>query len=119
MSDLNLLPGKIHLQITDFNQDGSLANNVLTGDNIVVMLQGKYCGYCTKAKPEYMKLNNMKFMTVQTDSPDEGEKQAGAMLMQKHKIQGVPAFIKFSKQGKYVGQHSGGRDANSLQQFAQ
>jgi thiol-disulfide isomerase/thioredoxin len=111
-----------YLEDSDVNADGSLKSYVTKGKPTVVMIQGVFCGYCTKAKPAFkefsQKYPNISAVTVQTDG-QPSEKKAGELITKldpNHR--GVPAYFGFDKNGKFVKVHSGGRDAQSLQAFA-
>lgn len=111
-----------YLEDSDLNPDGSLKPHVNNGRPCVVMVQGAFCGYCTKAKPDYQKLahrsQKVAIVTVQIDG-GPSEKSAGTMLTKVDKsYRGVPHYMGFNSQGKYVRTHTGGRDMASLEQFA-
>lgn len=108
-----------YLEGDDVNADGSLKSHVGNGKPVLVMVQGNFCGYCTRAKPDFQKLlNNGVFAvaTVQTDG--SGSDQVAASKLSKvNKSPGVPSFIGFDKDGKFVKSHNGGRDSQSLMNF--
>lgn len=108
-----------YLEGGDLTTDGGLSPSVGKGKAVVVMLQGDFCGYCTKAKPAFQSLvNNGKFAlaTVQTDGGD-GDVRAAKVLSKYNQAGGVPAFLGFGKDGKFKGMHTGDRDADSLFRF--
>lgn len=108
-----------YLEGKDLNPDGSLKPHVGKGKPVVMMVQGDFCPHCTTAKPafqDFAKLaQNVVAVTVQTDG-GEGDRQAG-QLLSKHTA-GVPTFLGFDSQGKFIKAHQGDRDAKSLQNFA-
>lgn len=109
-----------YLEGDDINSDGSLKEYVGRGKPTVVMVQGNFCGYCTQAKPDFQKFAksaNCMVATVQSDG-DEKDQLAGKKLSVVNKARGVPAYLGFDKNGKFVGNHEGGRDTNSLIEFA-
>jgi len=116
-----ILVGISYLEDTDINADASLKSHVNNGKPAVLMVQGDFCGYCTKAKPAFQELAksmpNIAVVTVQTDGGPT-DKKASQMLSVVNKSPGVPAFLGFNKEGKFVKIHSGGRDLKSLEQFA-
>ena len=115
----------VHLDINDFDK----TTKALTykGKDVkgrwFCMVQGNFCGYCTQAKPEFLKAKQMigkdvMFCTVQIDGTD-GEQKLGKQMksITKMSLNGVPAFILFVD-GKAQKLYDGNRDANSLAQFA-
>lgn len=113
----------VHLDINDFD------NNVLVSENQPVkgkwfcMVQGDFCGYCTQAKPEFLKAkdqsnNAVMFCTVQID----GTKDAQTLGKQLKTITnlplngGVPCFVLF-KDGKAVKKYDGNRSASAIIEF--
>jgi thiol-disulfide isomerase/thioredoxin len=105
-----------YVEGNDVNDDGSLKSHVGKGLPVLIMVQGNFCGYCTKAKPDFQKLeNNGEFMvaTVQIDGGDT-DKMANNKLSKVISSKGVPAYACFNKNGKFVKMHNGGRDAESL-----
>jgi thiol-disulfide isomerase/thioredoxin len=117
----NILVGIPYLEDSDINPDASLKSHVNNGKPVVMMVQGNYCGWCLKAKPDFQKLAeqvpNVVLVTVQTDG-GPNDKKASQMLSAVNKSPGVPAFLGFNSQGKFVKTHDGGRDVQSLKQFA-
>ena len=112
-----------YLEKEDVNPDGSLKQYVNRGKPCVVMVQGLFCGFCGQAKPDFEKFShsskNVVGATVQIDG-SPSEKMAGQMITQNDpSYRGVPSYMGFNSQGKYVKTHQGGRDAKSLYQFAQ
>jgi len=116
-----ILVGIPYLEDSDINPDASLKAHVNNGKPVVMMIQGNFCGYCTKAKPAFQQLAsaspNIAVVTVQMDG-GPSDKKASQMLAAVNKSPGVPAYLGFNKQGKFVKVHSGGRDLQALQQFA-
>jgi thiol-disulfide isomerase/thioredoxin len=110
-----------YLEQQDVNPDGSLKDYVCQGKPVVVMVQGNFCGYCTQAKPAFQEFSkntpSCRAVTIQSDG-DASDKGASKNLSSVNKSQGVPAFLGFNKQGKFVALHNGGRDMASLQKFA-
>lgn len=111
-----------YLEQQDVNSDGSLKPHVGNGKACVVMVQGLFCGYCTQAKPAFENCSkqskNVRFVTVQIDG-GPSEKSAGNLITKNDSsYRGVPTYFGFNSQGKYVGTHTGGRDEQSLMNFA-
>lgn len=111
-----------YLEESDINPDSSLKPNVCKGKPVLLMVQGNFCGYCTKAKPAFQKCVQMVpevvFATVQTDG-SPSERKASQMLSAVNKSPGVPAYLAFNKNGKFIGLHTGGRDVQDLKAFCQ
>jgi thiol-disulfide isomerase/thioredoxin len=109
-----------YLEGSDINQDGSIKPHALTGKPIIVMVQGNFCGHCTRAKPAFAQFAKNPYcscMTVQIDG-DEGDKAAGQALSAVNKSPGVPVFLGFSRDGKYVKVCDGPRTPESWASFA-
>lgn len=115
----------IFLEMKDFKGDTLTINGKPFPGTVFVMVQGSFCGYCTKAKPDFIKLanefgasklhnNGIIFATIKIDGETE-EQQLGKALpkITGEKLSGVPAYLMF-KNGKFAGLHGGGRDYNSL-----
>jgi thiol-disulfide isomerase/thioredoxin len=115
-----ILVGIPYLEDTDINPDGSLKPHVGNGKPVILMVQGDFCGYCTKAKPDFQKFaksSNVVAVTIQTDG-GESDRKASKAIAVVNKSPGVPAFLGFDKNGKYVKTHQGNRDFASLEQFS-
>ena len=120
--------GVIFLEIGDFN------NGVLTYrgrpfmGKVLVMVQGDFCGYCTKSKPDFKKIarefgsttinqNSVVFATIKIDGKkSESELSAKLPQITGQDLKGVPVYLLFVN-GKFVAIHNGGRDAESLKKF--
>ena len=108
------------LEDDDIDQQGHLRIGD-TEKNVMVMIMGDFCGYCTKAAPVYhefaLKHGNDAFMTAVLIDGEETEKKLGQRL--RHLIpnyQGVPMFVLF-KDGKYTATHDGPRTVEGLESF--
>jgi hypothetical protein len=112
-----------YLTIDDFNADGTLKSHVGKGKPVVMMVQGVFCGYCTQAKPDFHQFvkstQKVTGVTLQSDG-DPSEKKAYELVknLTGPQMKGVPAYLAFNKEGKFIGVHQGGRDINSLHEFA-
>jgi thiol-disulfide isomerase/thioredoxin len=111
-----------YLEDTDFNQDNSLKAHVGNGKPTVVMAQGVFCGYCSTAKPAFQQFThtnkNVNGVTIQIDG-QPSEKKAGERIKKLDPTyRGVPVYLGFNSEGKFVKVHSGGRDFQSLNTFA-
>lgn len=123
MTDKKFLLIRIpYLEGNNIAADGSLDPSVTQGKPVVVMVQGNFCPHCTVAKPmfqEFARLTpSVQAATVQTDGGPT-DREAAKNLSKVNTSPGVPAFLGFNKDGKFVAIHSGGRDVSSLQKFAQ
>jgi len=111
-----------YLEKQDFNADGSLKS--LKGKPVIVMVHGEFCGYCTQAKPAFQELanalgknGNVSVATLQIDA-SPGEKECANYIKQNDpSYQGVPHYVLFDKDGRFLKAHTGGRDAKSLMNF--
>lgn len=122
----NYMIGVPYLQKEDLNNNGSLKNS--NDVPSIVMIQGNFCGFCTKAKPAYQqfgkKYNNLRkngkkvfnVYTAQSDDPDS--KEAAGLISNIVKINGVPAFVGFDKTGKFVSVYNGERSVKGFEDFA-
>lgn len=111
-----------YLEDSDFNKDHSLKPHVTQGKPVVVMAQGQFCGFCTKAKPAFEKFahssKNVRGVTLQIDG-HPSEKKAGERIGKLDKgYRGVPTYLGFDSNGKYIKTHNGGRDQQSITAFA-
>jgi len=107
-----------YLEIDDIS-NGKLNSNVTNGKKTIIMVQGNFCGYCTKAKPAFAEVCNktkgkITCSTIQTDgNPDE--KKLGDYVKNWDKnYRGVPTYLIFSKDGTYLKTHDKGRDTESI-----
>lgn len=111
-----------YLEDSDFNPDHSLKPHVNNGKPVVVMCQGLFCGYCTKAKPAFEQFakgsSNVVGATLQIDGGPSEKAAAKRIPNWDPKYRGVPTYIGFGSDGKPQAVHSGGRDLNSLRSFA-
>jgi thiol-disulfide isomerase/thioredoxin len=110
-----------------FLEESDFKNNVLHHDGKpargkwLVMVQGSYCGFCTKSKPSFVNLANkykdVTFATIQIDGTDP-EKALGKRLpkITGQNISGVPTYLLFEN-GKFSAMMSGGRGENELIEF--
>ena len=116
----------IFLEMDDFKGNTLTINGKPFLGTVFVMVQGSFCGYCTKAKPDFTKLanefgannigNGIVFATIKIDGESQ-EQQLGKALSKitGENLSGVPAYLIF-KNGKFAGLHKGGRDYNSLRE---
>lgn len=116
------LQNVIYLEGHDIDDNGNILSHVNSNKPIILMLQGNFCGYCTQAKPAFQQLSqqvpSVLVATVQIDGSQK-DKEASAKLSKVNKNPGVPAYLGFDKNGRFVKSHTGGRDMESLKKFAQ
>ena len=109
-----------YLEGSDVNSDGSIKSSVNKGKPVLLMMQSNYCPHCTNAKPAFQKLandmgNTVCVATIQTDG-GPSDLAAAKALKNVNTSRGVPAYLVFDKQGRFIKMHEGGRDYNSLVQ---
>jgi len=117
---MSLLKNIMYLEGQDVTPSGELKPHVTKGKPVLLMLQGNFCGYCTKAKPAFQSLQGhpkFSLATVQTDG-GPSDAAAGQILGKYNSSGGVPAFLLFDSNGKFKAMHQGNRDAESLVAFA-
>jgi len=115
--DPKILVGVAYLEGSDIAPDASIKPSVNNGKPVLLMMQSNYCPHCTNAKPAFQELadslDSVCFATVQTDGGPLDQMAAKA-LKSVNTARGVPAYLVFDRQGKFVKMHDGGRDVASL-----
>lgn len=113
-----------YLQVSDFDDNGNLINPKIPKDiPVVIMAQASWCGHCTSAKPAFQNFANENqgkifAATIQNDGKEKGEPELAKKLNTFFpKLRGFPSYFGY-KNGKFVKEHEGGRDKDSLQKFA-
>lgn len=94
----------------------------------VLLVQGDFCGYCTKLKPHYQHLAQeffpRHFFTIQVDSSSHGEQgfSNGELVTQfvHEPVQGIP-YLRKVRNGKAVGEayHGDPTDLSQLRAWIQ
>lgn len=111
-----------YLEKEDFDHNSDLKKYVNEGKPAIVMVQGSFCGFCIKAKPAFQDLcySNKNFIccSIQIDGEDTEKKAASLIPKWDKNYNGVPIYLGFNKEGKYIKTHSGGRNKKSLEDFA-
>ena len=114
--------GIVHLEVNDFKGKVLCFQDKPVEGKWLCMIQGSFCGYCTQAKPEFIKASRMAkgkavFCTVQIDG-SEGEQKLSKKLktITGYDLGGVPAYILF-EDGKSKALHKGNRDSVTLIEF--
>jgi thiol-disulfide isomerase/thioredoxin len=112
-----------YLEIDDFKKDGSLKPYVNQGFPSVVMVQGGFCGYCTKAKPDFQEFAKSGLPVVAACIVIDGSKSEQEAVSVVKKLdpsyQGVPHYMAFDKNGKFQKNHKGGRTTYDIIEFAE
>lgn len=122
MDPAKYMVGVPYLEVQDVNEDGSLKPHVGGGLPVIVLLQGVFCPHCTTAKGPFKQFavqsTNVRAVTAQTDgSPPE--KSAARLLSKYNSGGGVPAYLAFDRDGKFVRAIVGAKPVEALQAFAQ
>jgi hypothetical protein len=121
MSANVFMPNVKYLEITDITPDWKLKPYVNDGKPAIVMVQGNFCGWCTKAKPDYARFQNnskVAVCAIQSDGAEsERELYKGLRNWDPEFSGGVPCYYLFNPDGSYNGKYSGGRDEQSLRTF--
>ena len=119
MVDNKILKNIPYLEDSDITDDGHIHNSIMTAlgnKPVLLMIQGNFCGWCTVAKPEFQKLaKNPKFsvLTIQIDDNKSGQK-ASQKIQKVFSSKGVPLFLIFDRNGRFISEHTGERTADSL-----
>ena len=119
---MDFLPNIPYIELTDFNQDLTLKPHVGKDKPVVIMCQGVFCHFCKDDKPDFLAFcqqvnGQIVGATIQIDNGKENLSGIISTLYPAYK--GVPIYMGFNKNGKYVKTHEGNRDTTSLVQFAQ
>ncbi|MDB4726398.1 thioredoxin family protein [bacterium] len=122
-----------YLEDSDFTLDWKMNVKEFDGKNVVVMVQGGHCGFCTDAKPDFKKLaeNHSDGKLVCCTIQLNGKLPTGKEMRESQKrlaeniakivpdFKGVPVYVKFKNgKGSVVDVHTGSRDTKSLLEFA-
>lgn len=112
-----------YLTNDDFDNNGNLINSKIPLDiPVCIMIQAKFCGYCTQAKPAYQEFamrNQGKVFcaTIEGDGDQPGEKELSKRIKKiDPSFRGFPHYIVY-KNGKYLKTHNGGRSVSDLENF--
>lgn len=94
--------GIIFLEEGDFDGKVLLSRKKpVTSGLWFIMIQASYCGWCTKAKPEFVKAaaalqnDHVKFATIHVDSEDSKTSGLSGQISDifGQKVSGIPAFF--------------------------
>ena len=106
-----LYPPVVYLENDNFDSNYRLIpivnpwnENAMFDKVTIVMIQGDFCGFCTRMKPIFQEVANnlythMDFATIQIDQKDQtGLIQREALQnILKYEIPGVPVIVKIQK----------------------
>jgi thiol-disulfide isomerase/thioredoxin len=116
-----------YLELLDFNSDGSLKPGVGAGKQVILMVQASFCGYCKQAMPAYQQFadkansdTNSDFVcvTLQSDAADNEKEASKYIKMVDSSYMGVPTYLMYDENGKYLKTNALGRDVASLEKFS-
>ena len=75
MNQTVFMPNVKYLEISDVTSNWKLKPYVTEGKPTIVMVQGKFCGWCTKAKPDYARFQQNSKVSVCTIQSDGAESE--------------------------------------------
>lgn len=109
--------GVPYLEEQDINDDGTLKPNVTNNKNTLLLLFAPWCPHCTATMPEYEKLvkENPQYSIVCLDS--QADKKAAMKISRFNQRGGVPCFLGFSPNGRFIKTHEGQRSRDALKNF--
>jgi thiol-disulfide isomerase/thioredoxin len=109
-----------YLQDFDFDSNGNLINKSIPNNKpVIIMIQAKFCGHCTVAKPafqEFAEKNKDKVFcaTIEGDGNQKGESELAQNIKKIYpNFRGYPSYVVY-KNNKFSKVHDGGRDLKSL-----
>lgn len=109
-----------YLQDFDFDSSGNLINQSIPKNKpVIIMIQAKFCGHCTVAKPAFqefaMKNKDKVFCaTIEGDGKEKGESELAKNIKKVYPdFRGYPSYVVY-KNNKFLKVHDGGRDLNAL-----
>jgi protein disulfide-isomerase len=106
-----------YLENKDVDNMNRLKPYVTRNKPVVVLCQSNYCGHCVRAKPDYEKVatrrQDVSWCTIQSE--DGQLKQSVTSWYPE--IRGIPCYLGFNKEGKFVKVYNGDRSAESLAKF--
>jgi thiol-disulfide isomerase/thioredoxin len=110
----------IFLEKGDFDGDGLLKK----AKRWFIMVQASYCGWCTKAKPEFIKAHSdigdkIVFATIHIDNDDKNTAALGADL--RHifgtDVNGIPAFFSYDAESRKSVKYTGNNTSQDFVKF--
>jgi formate hydrogenlyase subunit 6/NADH:ubiquinone oxidoreductase subunit I len=128
-----------YLEVSDFRNNKLYMNgNKYKNKYVIVLLQGVFCGWCTKAKPDFSNLlkdkghgQNFVIATIQSDEKNPGKEESakGAVDIVKNMIKnqnghkekdiGFPTYAVFNRDGSFREIYEGDRDTQSISNYLQ
>ncbi len=125
MSEFNT-PNIFYLEPKDFDDQFNLiirpdipsrTGTPLFGNVTIIMIQGNFCGYCTRTKPTFQRIADelmaADFATIKIDGEDKEFFRTHIDHIVKGQLKGVPTFVKLY-QGKVVDIYVGDTSHASL-----
>lgn len=112
-----------YLEDNDFTDQHTLKQHVHKNKPTVLMVQGSFCGYCKAALGDFQEFanqaNNYVAATLQIDGGPTEKAAVSRVSKMYPEYRGVPLYMGFDKNGKYVTSVVGKRNLSALQQFVQ
>jgi thiol-disulfide isomerase/thioredoxin len=118
------MEGVTYLEASDFDNNGNLIADIPKNMEVVIMIQAGFCGWCTKAKPEFIefaknaKKNNILACSIQTDGNKSDFGDFGNKMSKITSSQGVPDFVSYKGGRKTGKKFTGERTAVAFLNFA-
>lgn len=121
----------IFLESSDFDQAGRLVykGKRVTSGKWFIMIQGGFCGYCTKAKPAFVEAaselgskhinKGIVFATIHVDSKYDEDKKLASKIkdISGHSLDGIPAFLLYDTQSGKFSLYEGSRTKDGFISF--
>lgn len=112
-----------YLQDSDFDSKGNIVNPEIPNNiPVLIMIQAKFCGFCTKAKPDFQKFANENVgkvfcATIEGDGNQPGESELSKSIKKVYpNFRGYPSYVAY-KNRKRLKIHDGGRNISDLKEF--
>lgn len=113
----------VYLDNRDFDDEGNMINSNLLSQNkpIMIMIQAKFCGHCTVAKPHYQRfaeknVGRIICCTIQGDSELPQVVGLGNKIVKIcPNFRGYPSYVCINGGKNEV--YKGGRSENDLQSY--
>ena len=123
----------IFLEASDFDSSGRLVyrGKLVTSGKWFIMIQGSFCGFCTKAKPAFVEVasalgsnkigSGVIFATIHVDSKHSGDKKLAEKIkdISGHSIEGIPAFLLYDAATRKFTMYDGDRSVRGFKSFLQ
>ena len=108
------------LEYPDFNREGQFVHS-LGGKKMVVMVGGSFCSHCKHTAPTFNDFakkvkGDVVLAVIQVDGSDS-ERALGKLIGEMAQIRGIPSFLLFDEEGKYMKKHDGERSVEGFLEF--